>query len=672
MKQKLFAFFAIAALLLGMSACTNDDNPSSGEEGKSVIPAQLKQGIWTEYDEALLTSGKYTAEELAEMPAVGMKIEGDKGYFFTYTADDASEPVEGKISYNKSTGEGTITFPAIKDNPLSGQKVNFTATSDETMQFELTYEGQKTTATFAWLCENLDNWFTEITDADWKELMAYYELIAEDAGPDASIDWSDSEVEGLDEPLVWNEDVLAPAGTRAIAVGTVIKVGLNILGALFEEEKPDPNQVINQKLDKITGKLDQALAVQAKMMDQMNVRFDQMDQHFKEVNNRLIAIANKMKQTETVNIFNTRNEKYYFPLKTVDPLFNRAYKLYNDNKDDLSKVSAKLGDYGKEWVGSSEENLKLTWQYIEYLSTVQHSSYNTTGMGSLYDKLTYDKYPWEHLGVGDRQSYRAYDTFMITRGLFMICLYATYGNLSEIKQELLYDNFNIYKDKLKEFCEFKVADPDEFRVCQIPGAHFVMHKQLQKYSYYQKNSTKVSGDLFLWNGEVPHPDLYGRDAVYRPEWHEAGKIKIENPEELKSKLITTKEILAIYNYYSAVKGFFEKFEHLWMDMLVSKDNSKISGGAEYPKKSVGAVPPYWPRLLLIELDSQKNTTNGVCKNGNEIYIGPSVGAYWKPENIAEWHMGDAEIKNGKASWIRNTYTTYVGNDYYAAIVEERY
>jgi hypothetical protein len=199
-----------------------------------------------------------------------------------------------------------------------------------------------------------------------------------------------------------------------------------------------------------------------------------------------------------------------------------------------------------------------------------------------------------------------------------------------------------------------------------------MHKQLQKYHYYQKNSTKVSGDLFLWNGEVPHPDLYGRDAVYRPEWHEAGKIKIENPEELKSKLITTKEILAIYNYYSAVKGFFEKFEHLWMDMLVSKDNSKISGGAEYPKKSVGALPPYWPRLLLIELDSQKNTTNGVRKNGNEIYIGPSVGAYWKPENIAEWHMGDAEIKNGKASWIRHTYTTYSGNLYYAAIVENRY
>ncbi len=665
MKQKLFAFFAITALLLGKNACTNDDNPSSGEKGKSVIPAQLKQGIWTEYDEALLTSGKYTEEQLAAMPTVGMKIEGDKAYFFTYTADDASEPVEGKISYNKSTGEGTITFPTIKDNPLSGQKINFTATSEETMQFELTYEGKKTTATCAWLCENLDNWFTEITDEDWKALMAYYELIAEDAGPDASIDWSDSEVKGLDEPLVWDEGATASARTRAIGIGTVVSMGLKVLGALFEEEKPDPSVVINQKLDAIGGKLNNVLANQEIMMKRMELQFD-------KVNDRLVEIAQKMKQTETVNIFNNRNEKYYNPLKVrINSYFDDAYKLYNDNKSDLSKVSSTLGEYGKEWVGNDEKYVELTWQYIEYLTSVRHSTYGT-GMDRIYDGLTFEKYPWEHLGFGDRQSYRAYDMFMITKCLFMINLYSTYGELSDIRKNGLYKNYNTYKDKLKGFCEFKVANPDEFRVCQIPGAHFVMHKQLQKYSYYQKNSTKVSGDLFLWNGEVPHPDLYGRDAVYRPEWHEAGKIKIENPEELKSKLITTKEILAIYNYYSAVKGFFEKFEHLWMDMLVSKDNSKISGGAEYPKKSVGAVPPYWPRLLLIELDSQKNTTNGVRKNGNEIWIGPSVGAYWKPENIAEWHMGDAEIKNGKASWIRHTYTTYVGNDYYAAIVENRY
>ena len=459
MKQKLFAFFAIAALLLGMSACTNDDNPSSGEEGKSVIPAQLKQGIWTEYDEALLTSGKYTEEQLAAMPSVGMKIEGDKGYFFTYTADDASEPVEGKISYNKSTGEGTITFPAIKDNPLSGQKVNFTATSDETMQFELTYEGQKTTATFAWLCENLDNWSSDITDEDWKELMAYYELIAEDAGPDASIDWSGSEVvtvedvddEGnivkkvvtvtdLDKPLVWDEDAMEPAKTRAIGIGTVISMGLKVFSSLFSE---DPYEKINAKLDAALGKLDQALANQKQMMAQLG-----------EINARLIAIAQMMKQQETVNIFNNRTQTYYNPLKVRNTAyFDPAFKLYNDNKSDLSQVQSKLGEYAKTWVGNNEEYITLTWNYIEYLKSVQHSSYGT-GMDRIYDGLTFDKYPWEHLGTGDRQDYRAYDMIMIAKSLFMINLYAAYGGLSDIKKEGLYNNYNSCKPTLKEFCEF--------------------------------------------------------------------------------------------------------------------------------------------------------------------------------------------------------------------------
>ncbi len=151
------------------------DNPAQPEKAPAT-PAQLKKGVWTEYDEALLASGKYTEEQLAAMPSVGMQIDGDKANFFLYTAEGASDPIEGKVSYDNTLGKGTIIFPTIKDSPLSGQSVDFSMTTDETMEFELTYEGQKTTATFAWLCENLDNWNTEITDADWKELMAYYEL----------------------------------------------------------------------------------------------------------------------------------------------------------------------------------------------------------------------------------------------------------------------------------------------------------------------------------------------------------------------------------------------------------------------------------------------------------------------------------------------------------------
>ena len=661
LKLWMLAAILICGTAVMFTSCDeNSDNPAPAEEPTAAD--LLKQGIWSEFDTVLVAAGKATMEELSQMPAVGMKVVGDKAYFFTYTADDASEPVEGKISYNKSTGEGTITFPTIKDNPLSGQKVNFTATSEDIMKFELTYEGQKTTATFAWLCENLDNWSSDITDEDWKELMAYYELIAEDAGPDASIDWSDSEVEGLDEPLVWNEDALAPAGTRAIGVGTVISVGAKILGALFEEDKPDPNKVINDKLDAITGKLnvataklDQALLNQENMMNQMNVQFDQINKHFDKVNERLKEISNKLDKSEAVKIFNDRNTRYYNKLKAQNPYFNKAYKLYNENKDDLSKVSADLGELGKLWVDNNEEFLKLTWEYIDYLTTVEHSKYGT-GMDKIYDGLTLEKYPWEHFGVGDRQSYRAYDMFMITRCLFMINLYATYGGLSSIKKEVIYENYDTYKKIFKEFCEFKVANPEEFLVCQIPGAHFVMHKELQKYNYKGKNN------------EVPHPDLYGQLAIYRPEWHEAGTVKINNPTELQSKLIHPSEMKAIYNYYrSAVKAFANENYLLWEDILVGRyRDNKLVAGAKYSQEPFYPGFPYFPVLMLYEPDLKKNPINGVHLLYNRIIeMGPET--QWAGFDMSHWSIGDAEIKNGKAQWTRYEQTTY-----YAAIVEERY
>ena len=563
------------------------------------------------------------------MPAVGMKIEGDKGYFFTYTADDASEPVEGKISYNKSTGEGTITFPAIKDNPLSGQKVNFTATSEDIMQFELTYEGQKTTATFAWLCENLDYWSSDITDEDWKELMAYYELIAEDAGPDASIDWSDSEVEGLDEPLVWNEDVLAPAGTRAIGIGTVVSMGLKVLGSLFEE---DPNEAINAKLDAVLGKLDQVLANQQQMMAKVN-----------EINGRLIAIAQKMKQIETVNILNNRNEKFYNPLKVRNTAyFDAAFKLYNDNKSDLSQVKTKLGEYAKTWVGNNEEYITLTWNYIEYLKTVQHSSYGI-GMDRIYDGLTFDKYPWEHLGTGDRLNYRAYDMFMITKCLFMINLYAAYGSgLSDIKKEGLYNNYNSYRPQLEKFCEFTVANPNEFRVCQIPGAHFVMHKEIQKYNYCGKKNKA--------------PDLRDRNSAYRPEWHEAGSIKIDNPKSLREKLIRHAEATAIRKYYESL---YNKEKIWWYEMLV--EGGEKAAGAVYSKKPSG-VKNNQPSLMVYLHDRPQN-------NGILDIMGADFSWLW--QNSAPAHMKMGHIQGGVLSdyWWDNYYSEM---EYYAAIVENRY
>ena len=273
------------------------DNPSAEN--------MIKQGVWTEYDTAFSASGKYTEEELEEMPAVGMMVEGDKAYFFTYL-------------------------------------------SEETMEFEFTYEGKKVTGSCAWLCDNLDNWGTA-DESDWKELEPYYQAIAETAGPDASIDWSGSEtvtveevdeegnivekevtVTDLDKPLVWNTGASSRGGTRMVtAVIEGISAGLEIFTSLFE---PDPMEEINAKLDAALGKLDNVLQNQQVMMAQLN-----------KINERLVALAQKMNQQETVNIFNTRNVDFYNKLKVQNiAYFNKAFKLYNDNKSNLGSVKDEL------------------------------------------------------------------------------------------------------------------------------------------------------------------------------------------------------------------------------------------------------------------------------------------------------------------------------------------
>ena len=655
--MKQLKMWMLAAILICgtaamfISCAANEDNatptPTPAPEQTVDIPAQLKKGIWTEYDEALLTSGKYTYEELANMPAVGMQIDGDKANFFLYTAEGASDPVEGKVIYDNTLGRGTITFPTIQGNPLSDQTVNFNAIADDAVQFELNYEGQTTTANFSWLCENLDDWGTEVTDEDWKELMGYYQTISEDMGPDPSIDWGD-----LDEPLTWVE---TPKANTRIAISAAISMGLDIAGALFEASKPDPNEVINAKLDAINGKVDQVLEAQEKMRQEMKEQFD-------KVNDRLIDIATSMNQQATVDIFNERNKTYYIPLNTRnEAYFNSAYNLYNDNKGDLSKVSAKLGEYATQWVGKNEEYLNLTWNYIQYLKSVQHSTYGT-GMANIYDKLTFDKYPWEHMGLGDRKAYRAYDMTMITKCLFMIGLYASYSGLTDIQKEGIYNVFISNIDKLREFCEFMAADPNVFRVCQIKDAHFVMHKEIQKIYFKGKNN------------EAPDPDRYGADAVYRPEWHEAGSVKINNPLELRKKLFLPKETEALYNYFKA-KVYPNQKRISWLNMLV--DGNDKAGGAVLAKELVNSNPKMGPILMMYNPYVQQGydwSYNGVTKrwdtnnNADILWLNPFYeSAPFSSAN--EITLGSTKMQNGVRKWDFFTAGYY---DIYAAIITERY
>jgi len=661
MRTKTFFNYVVAALfcccVTGMfTSCQSQvDN---GSANNPIAKNTIKQGIWTEYDTALSASGKYTEEELEEMPAVGMMVEGDKAYFFTYSAEGADNLVEGKISYNQYAGTGVIAFPAIKDSPVSGQTVSFKMISDELMEFELTYEGKKATGSCAWLCDNLDNWGTG-DESDWKELEPYYQAIAETAGPDASIDWSgsatvtvqDVDEEGnivekevtvtdLDKPLVWNTGASSKGGTRVVtAVIEGISAGLEIFTSLFE---PDPMEEINAKLDAALEKLDNVLQNQQIMMAKLD-----------EINGRLIEIAQRMKQQETVGIFNNRTQTYYNPLKVQNTAyFNKAFNLYNDNKSNLGSVKDKLGEYAKEWVGKNEEYINLTWNYIEYLKTVQHSSYGT-GMAAVYDGLTFDKYPWEHMGTGDRQTYRANDMIMIAKCLFMINLYAAYGGGSDIKKEGIYNNYNEQKPKLKEFCEFKVSDPNKFLVCQIPGAHFIMHKEIQKYDYRGKDVQISQSEVLK---EAPNT-RYEDDAVYRPKWHVAGSIKIENPKELKEKLIIKEEIQAIYKYFQSAVYPNAK-EIYWYNMLIEGNN--IAGGAVYSKR-----PEVSNGTNILLLATKDKRGMGMNSLGN-AELTPMITCNINQDTVNMGMVNNALFR--EAVW----FDYYSQNEYYAAIVEKRF
>ena len=572
----LTAIFACGAAIAFTSCAANEDNAGAQQPTNPAAPAELKQGIWTEFDTVLVASGKYTMEQLAQMPTVAMWIQGDKASFFTYTAEETSETVEGKISYNNTTGKGTITFPTIADNPLSDQTVDFRMTDDETMEFELNYEGQKTTASFVWLCENLDNWSSEIRDEDWKELMAYYETIDKDAGPDASIDWGD-----FAEPLVWEEGAAAPAMRRS----SEDSPGWSVFSSLFKES--DPLAGINDKLDELSDKIDQVLENQRIMIAKLN-----------EINERLIFIANKLNQQEVLSIFNYRNSTYYNPLYQQNvAYFDDAYALYKQNKGKLSQENKnKLGEYAKAWVGDGKKYVDLTWQYMKYLTTVQQSKYGT-GMDKIYDGLTYDKYPWEHMGIDDRKSYRAYDLIMISKSLFMIALYAQYCGLSDIEKEGLYKIYKDYMPAFLAFSEFKASDPKKLLVCQIQGAHFAMHKEIQEYKYYNGPGS-----------DAPDPQTYGPNSIYMPRWHFRGKIKIDNPAELREKLIPRFKMNYILNYYGGSP---------WYDALI--EGHQYSAGATCNDSPRNIKPK--SALLLWNMDKG-------AKNGAEELILPLVFERW--------------------------------------------
>ena len=185
-----------------------------------------------------------------------------------------------------------------------------------------------------------------------------------------------------------------------------------------------------------------------------------------------------------------------------------------------------------------------------------------------------------------------------------------------------------------------------------------MHKQIQKYYYKGKNN------------EAPNPEVHGPNAVYRPEWHQAGSVKIDNPYELPTKLIDCKEAEAIFNYYKS--AVYPTRAFWWLQMLVEGDKSAGAVLAKQPEDVT--APPSSMKLLLYDPLYNKDDINGVERIDNTLWIGPLAGI--STDN--KWQRSDHQMgfietpQKGKMLWGNNgsQYSSYLS--YYAAIVEKRY
>lgn len=250
----------------------------------------------------------------------------------------------------------------------------------------------------------------------------------------------------------------------------------------------------------------------------------------------------------------------------------------------------------------------------------------------------------------------------------------------------VYRNAKVYSialdGRLKEFCMFNIADSNEFLVCQIPNAHFVMYKELQKYNFGLGRYSDLHRSSLMGNGrKAPNPAL-GRDAIYRPEWHEAGSVKIENPKELQSKLISTDEALTIHSYYES----YTKQEKVWWHKFMvegtkikDKENNDIemAGGAVYSQKPSGVKD----NTLFLMLSQKNNSKNG-------FFDWPMIG--WPNSFGSEWHIEILPFMTEYKQAIRteigylrndrflsNSYRSYwekylENKEFYAAIVAKRY
>lgn len=471
------AIFGIAIIAAGC----NKDNPEGQNGSERVIPAELKDGYWTD----CLSRKEETG------CGVIMKLSGEDAHFGILTFDKSKPTlVNGSVTYDSSSGTGTIVVP----NPvLFSGEYDFTMLSEAVMQCTDHTKKSSDTLVFKYLTSSIEEWYEDRTkdlpddyfNPAWA-CLARYEY--EDSTHREPLFKQGTETKAMG----WNIFNRACGGIGAIC-GLMGAVD-NIMGwcqpsnqDLMDEilEVKDICNEMNGKLDAISQQItDMSVAIQSELK---NIQSElKKIEETQELQIKLEIIGKQLDFLAWFQSIMEERDQYVDMVYTLQYLAHKKQieECYFADKENESEYFDNLYSALKSWMGKDDKNLQRILNLVYFLTTEKSPDYVESGMPYVYDRIYQLTSAWEHEHVTDRLNMYLSDLSLACEltqwaTVYLNCCikngdYTMGGGNPEYYLSQLLDRNKAMSEKYGSHEKALEVCPTR-RVCYIYGAQFVSY-----------------------------------------------------------------------------------------------------------------------------------------------------------------------------------------------------
>jgi len=261
-----------------------------------------------------------------------------------------------------------------------------------------------------------------------------------------------------------------------------------------------------------------------------------------DVIDKVDAISDQLAQME-IEFHDQNYEKY------LNDRSRYIYEIKRHNSECYIRLSnAKDDDTRREiiteWALATVGGCPAYEQGMNYISFLVNTIVEQKDIFNMYDLYVYNTTPWENLGYDIREALRESDIALAAESLFLTQLYQKFRtNIDEDSREAI---LNMNQQTFTEFYDHIKARPvvhhDDYAICQIPGAHFVVLRGNHYYPYYT------------------NPDWCPIPAVWTRFKSDDYFIWGPNQAENYTQAFTVKEISTILSFYNGNKNLYQIFQ----------------------------------------------------------------------------------------------------------------